>query len=145
MLTQERRTFKSRYGERDIGRGSIVNLGSLMSFGMLPGAVAYGASKHGVIAVMKASALELSSQGIRVNAVCPGWVDTPMVQADLTKSEKYANFVKNMIPSGRLAMPDEVGDAIVFLCSPAASYLNGVSLVIDDGMSISTRITTMGI
>lgn len=74
---------------------------------------------------------------IRVNTVCPGWVDTPMHQASKTSIPGLAEIVKATSPLGRAAEAEEVADVIVFFCSPAASYINGAGLIVDSGMTLS--------
>lgn len=82
-------------------------------------------------------ALDNVKHHIRVNTVCPGWVDTPMFQATLKRVPQVAQMVQNLSPLGRAAAPDEAADVILFLCSPAASYINGATLTVDAGMTLS--------
>jgi NAD(P)-dependent dehydrogenase (short-subunit alcohol dehydrogenase family) len=118
----------------DSGGGSIVNTSSgagLMGFAGLP---AYVASKHGVIGLTRAAALEYSPKGIRVNAVCPGTVRTPMLET-FTGDEATLQTMGRAMPIKRLATPEEIGEAIVWLASPAASYVTGTALAVDGGAS----------
>jgi NAD(P)-dependent dehydrogenase (short-subunit alcohol dehydrogenase family) len=114
------------------GGGAIVNTSSgagLMGFAGLP---AYVASKHGVIGLTRAAALEYSAKGIRVNAVCPGTVRTPMLEA-FTGDESTLQAMGRAMPIKRLATPEEIAEAMVWLASPAASYVTGHALAVDGG------------
>jgi NAD(P)-dependent dehydrogenase (short-subunit alcohol dehydrogenase family) len=114
------------------GGGAIVNTSSgagLMGFAGLP---AYVASKHGVIGLTRAAALEYSAKGIRVNAVCPGTVRTPMLEA-FTGDEATLQAMGRAMPIKRLATPEEIAEAIVWLASPSASYVTGHALAVDGG------------
>jgi NAD(P)-dependent dehydrogenase (short-subunit alcohol dehydrogenase family) len=114
------------------GGGAIVNTSSgagLMGFAGLP---AYVASKHGVIGLTRAAALEYSAKGIRVNCVCPGTVRTPMLEA-FTGDEATLQAMGRAMPIKRLATPEEIAEAMVWLASPAASYVTGHALAVDGG------------
>lgn len=116
------------------GGGSIVNTASgagLMGFANLP---AYVASKHGVVGLTKSVALEFARKGIRVNAVCPGSVRTPMLEGFTGGDEAALQGMGKMQPIGRLGTPDEIGEAIAWLCSDAASFVTGVALPVDGGV-----------
>lgn len=76
---------------------------------------------------------------IRVNAVCPSWVDTPMMQASLQRIPPLAGIIKGASPVGRAAEAEEIADYIVFLCSPSASYINGTGLVVDAGLTLTVH------
>ena len=117
------------------GSGAIVNCSSLGGLVGLPGRAAYHASKHGVIGLTKSAALEYAPRGIRINAVCPGTIDTPMV-ADML--EKQADAMKEIMrdqPIGRLGRSDEIAAAVLWLCSPGASFVLGVALPVDGGFT----------
>jgi NAD(P)-dependent dehydrogenase (short-subunit alcohol dehydrogenase family) len=118
------------------GRGSIINLSSILGKVGLPGAAAYCASKGGVLMLTKAAALELAPLGVRVNSVHPGFIETPMVQNALRESENE-NEMRDMIVSrhavGRLGVPREIADAIVFLASDESSFMTGSEVVVDGG------------
>lgn len=140
MLQQEALAIPSRNGNRLIGRGSIINLGSANSVVAVPGQIPYTAAKHAVIGITKTAALELGPQGVRVNAVLPSWVKTPMTDRELAKALSLADFIKKMVPMGRIAQPEEVADAIMFLAGPGSSYMNGASLLIDGGVTLGANI-----
>jgi NAD(P)-dependent dehydrogenase (short-subunit alcohol dehydrogenase family) len=115
------------------GSGAIVNCSSLGGLVGLPGRAAYHASKHGVIGLTRSAALEYGPRGIRINAVCPGTIETPMVHAMIDKGElDVPEAVKNQ-PIGRLGRADEIAAAVLWLCSPAASFVLGVALPVDGG------------
>jgi len=118
------------------GKGSIINLSSILGKVGLPGAPAYCASKGGVLMLTKAAALELAPAGVRVNSVHPGFIETPMVVNALRQSENE-NAMRDMIISrhamGRLGAPREIADAIVFLASDESSFMTGSELVVDGG------------
>ena len=116
----------------DCGGGAIVNHASVM--GMVAGCCcAYVASKHGVIGLTKAGALQYASQGIRINAVCPGGIETPMMDALPSEERKR---ITSMHPIGRVATPEEIAEAVVWLCSDRAAYLCGSVLTVDGGYTI---------
>jgi NAD(P)-dependent dehydrogenase (short-subunit alcohol dehydrogenase family) len=118
---------------REQGGGAIVNCSSLGGLVGLPGRASYHASKHGVLGLTKSAALEYAPRGIRINAVCPGTIDTPMVADMLTKGElDMAEALRNQ-PIGRLGTADEIAAAVLWLCSPAASFVIGVALPVDGG------------
>ena len=77
---------------------------------------------------------------VRVNAVSPAWVDTPMVASGIQRKPGLAKVIQRSCPGGRMAMPEEVAEAILFLCQPSATYINGINLVIDGGQSLLSRL-----
>jgi NAD(P)-dependent dehydrogenase (short-subunit alcohol dehydrogenase family) len=116
------------------GAGAIVNVASaagLMGFANLP---AYVASKHGVVGLTKSVALEFARSGIRVNAVCPGNVHTPMLEGFTGGDQKALQGMGKVTPIGRLAQPSEIAEAIVWLCSDAASFVTGHAMAVDGGV-----------
>jgi len=115
---------------RQQGAGAIVNCSSLGGLVGLPGRAAYHASKHGVIGLTKSAALDNAALGIRVNAICPGCVDTPM--GDGIDPAAMTEFLRDQ-PIGRMGRPEEVAAAVLWLCSPAASFILGVALPVDGG------------
>ncbi|MBB5784583.1 glucose 1-dehydrogenase [Nonomuraea jabiensis] len=120
---------------RTQGSGAIVNCSSLGGLVGLPERAAYHASKHGVIGLTRSAAVEYAPRGIRINAVCPGVIETPMV-ADMLEgqAEAMAEIMKQQ-PIGRLGTADEIADAVLWLCSPAAAFVIGVALPVDGGFT----------
>jgi NAD(P)-dependent dehydrogenase (short-subunit alcohol dehydrogenase family) len=118
---------------RKQGNGAIVNCSSLGGLVGLPGRASYHASKHGVIGLTRSAALEYAPRGVRINAVCPGTINTPMVADMLVKGElDMAEAVRNH-PIGRLGQAEEIAAAVLWLCSAAASFVVGVALPVDGG------------
>lgn len=120
----------------DAGRGSIINLSSILGKVGLAGAPAYCASKGGVLMLTKATALELAPLGVRVNSVHPGFIETPMVVNAFRESENGNEMRDGVISRhamGRLGMAREIADGIVFLASDESSFMTGAELVIDGG------------
>lgn len=118
---------------REQGNGAIVNCSSIGGLIGLPGRATYHATKHGVIGLTKSSALEYASRGIRINAVCPGTINTPMVADMLAKEPDAMKEVLRDQPIGRLGQPEEIAAAVLWLCSPGASFVIGHALVVDGG------------
>lgn len=121
--------------EGDDGRGIIVNLASVAGVIGAPRLSAYVASKHAVVGLTKSVALEYVRKGIRINAICPGFTDTPMVQQDVESDPAFAEKVLAGIPARRLGKPEEIAAAILYLCSPAAAFTVGHAMVLDGGIS----------
>jgi NAD(P)-dependent dehydrogenase (short-subunit alcohol dehydrogenase family) len=120
---------------REQGSGAIVNCSSLGGLVGLPSRAAYHASKHGVIGLTRSAALEYAPRGIRINAVCPGTIDTPMV-ADMLETQADAmDEIMRDQPIGRLGRSDEIAAAVLWLCSPGASFVIGVALPVDGGFT----------
>ncbi|KAI1268104.1 oxidoreductase [Xylariaceae sp. FL1019] len=142
MRKQEPKTWSDRNGTRtrDIGRGAIVNIGSANSYAGLPSKGSYTISKHAFMGITKMAALDHSAEGIRVNAVCPTWVRTPLLDVELEKNPEVQGMISAMVPIKRAAECEEVSDAIAFLCSPAASYINGAGLLIDAAVTTTCRL-----
>lgn len=114
------------------GGGAIVNTASVNGLVGNPSQPGYCASKHGVIGLTRSAALRYAKEGIRVNAVCPGVVDTPMVE-QIAKVPQYKAAIEAMTPMGRMAQPEEIASAVLWLCSGQASFVTGHPLVIDGG------------
>ena len=113
-------------------KGAIVNTASMLSFfggGLVPG---YSASKGGVAQLTKSLAIAYAADGIRVNAIAPGWVDTPLTRP-LREDPARDAAVLSRTPLGRWAVPDDIAGAVVFLCSPAARFITGAVLPVDGG------------
>jgi NAD(P)-dependent dehydrogenase (short-subunit alcohol dehydrogenase family) len=117
------------------GSGAIVNTSSAGGLIGSPGHSPYTAAKHGVIGLTKVAALDCASAGIRVNAVCPGGVRTPMLEPLLVNPEYVDSFLR-IHPMGRIGNPEEIAEAVLWLCSDAASFVTGVALPVDGGVVI---------
>jgi len=118
---------------REQGSGAIVNCSSIGGLIGIPGRAIYHASKHGVLGLTKSAALEYASRGIRINAVCPGTIETPMVAEMLAKEPEAMKEILRDQPNGRLGRPEEIASAVLWLCSPGASFVIGHALVVDGG------------
>jgi NAD(P)-dependent dehydrogenase (short-subunit alcohol dehydrogenase family) len=118
---------------REQGIGAIVNCSSLGGLVGNPGRAAYHATKHGVLGLTKSAALEYAPRGIRINAICPGTIETPMVADMMAKGELTVADAVAGQPIGRLGRGDEIAAAVLWLCSPGASLVVGVALPVDGG------------
>jgi NAD(P)-dependent dehydrogenase (short-subunit alcohol dehydrogenase family) len=116
------------------GGTAIVNTASIESLGASAGMPAYVSSKHGVAGLTKAAALDLVRFGIRVNAVCPGFIETPML-APVVADPEARRFIESKAPIGRLGSPAEIAEAVLFLASDAASYVVGALFSVDGGVA----------
>ena len=114
-------------------RGAIVNIGSIASFGGIPGRNAYSAAKAGVLGMTRALASEWARKGIRVNAVAPGYVKTALVAGLVERGAIDAQAIARRTPMGRMAAPEEIAQTMAFLVSPQASYITGAVLPVDGG------------
>jgi NAD(P)-dependent dehydrogenase (short-subunit alcohol dehydrogenase family) len=112
--------------------GAIVNMASVTGLTGSAGAGAYSASKHGVIGLTKSGALETAKSGIRINAVCPAVIETPMADR-LFGAPKVHQYVVGCHPIGRFGRPGEIAEAVLWMCSDCASFMTGQSLVLDGG------------
>ena len=115
------------------GGGTIVNTASVAGLQGMPAASAYSAAKHGVVGLTKRAALEYAKAGIRVNAVCPGGTETPMLKRAFEKVPGMEEGIGAAEPVGRLAQPSEIGEAVAWLCSDAASFVTGHPMAVDGG------------
>jgi len=117
------------------GRGVIVNMASI--YGLrghsIPGGGAYAAAKHGVLGLTNSAARQYASTGVRITAVAPGWVETPPIAEWMKADPRFAATITGLTPRGRIAAPEEVANAVLFLCSDAASAIIGSPLVVDGG------------
>ena len=124
--------YEIRQMLRQGGGGAIVNMASIAGLVGSSGAAAYSASKHGVIGLTKAAALETARTGIRINAVCPAAIETPMA-GRLFGAPAVHKYVLGCHPIGRFGRPAEIAEAVVWMCSDRASFMTGQSLVLDGG------------
>jgi 3-oxoacyl-[acyl-carrier protein] reductase len=115
------------------GRGAIVNVASINALLGMPGRAAYCASKAGLVGLTRVLAVEWASRGVRVNAVCPGYVRTPMVEKAIADGLYSGQGLRDRTPADRLAEPTEIAAAVVYLASSDASYVTGQTLVVDGG------------
>ncbi len=116
--------------------GAIVNVSSIYGFVTGTGASQYTATKHAIVGLTKTLALEAAEHGIRVNAVAPGAVDTPLLATLMGDSAKASQHYRDLCPLGRLARPEEIAEAVLWLASDAASFVVGHTLVIDGGYTL---------
>jgi NAD(P)-dependent dehydrogenase (short-subunit alcohol dehydrogenase family) len=115
------------------GAGAIINMSSILGVvGTSLGTAAYVASKHAIIGLTKAAALEYAKQGLRINAVCPGFIQTALIEV-ATNNPEISDAIVDAHPVGRIGKPEEVASAVIWLCSEGASFITGQSLVIDGG------------
>ena len=115
------------------GGGVIVNVASVAGLNGFPRHPAYAASKHGVVGLTKTAALEYGRKGIRINALCPGFTLTPMVQQMLDAGLAQDDLAQR-VPLGRLGTPEEIGATVLYLCSSASAFMIGHALAIDGGI-----------
>lgn len=118
------------------GGGAIVNTSSNFGLVSSAGMPAYSASKHGILGVSKAAALEYANRGIRVNAVCPGPIKTPLSEGVIREhpdAEQLVESIMSRLPVNRWGLPEEVAETVVWLCSEAASFITGAALPVDGG------------
>jgi len=135
-LTGTMRTCSAARALLGKSRGAIVNTASMLSFfggGLVP---AYSASKGGIAQLTKSLALAYAQEGIRVNAVAPGWIATPLTQA-LQEDEGRSQAILERTPLGRWGEPEDVAQAVVFLCSPAAAFITGTIVPLDGGYLVA--------
>jgi NAD(P)-dependent dehydrogenase (short-subunit alcohol dehydrogenase family) len=118
------------------GSGAIVNNASVGALTGNPGIASYIASKHGVVGLTRTAALEYVKYGIRVNAVNPGLIDTQVARDVVSGSEKAYEEIAKQVPIGRAGRPEEIAAAVLWLCSPGASYVVGHALTVDGGMTV---------
>jgi NAD(P)-dependent dehydrogenase (short-subunit alcohol dehydrogenase family) len=123
--------------------GAIVNLSSVLAELTLPGCTAYTASKAAIIGLTKATALEVGRDGIRINCILPGSIDTPMMWDGLTEAERIEvePLVAGAAPLGKVGQPEEIARVALFLVSDASSFMTGASVLVDGG--VLTRIATV--
>jgi gluconate 5-dehydrogenase len=118
------------------GGGSIIMLASMASYMGLPNIVAYTTAKTAVVGVTRALSSEWAQDGIRINAIAPGWIESPMLRQALDQDAARKQRILDRTPMHRFGQPSDIGNAAVFLCSPAASFVTGVVLPVDGGASV---------
>ena len=118
------------------GGGAIVNTSSQGGVTGFPGQAAYIACKHAVIGLTRTAAIDYAAQGIRINAVCPGVIRTPMAEELLRRNPDLEQELVRDIPAGRMGRPDEIAHAVLWLCSDDASFVDGHALLVDGAFSI---------
>jgi len=118
------------------GGGAIVNTSSGAGIIGIKGSPAYTAAKHGVIGLTRAAALDYAAQNIRINAVCPGYIDTPMMGRFTGGTPEGRAKVISEEPIGRMGRPEEIANAVLWLCSDAASFVVGHAMVVDGGQTV---------
>ncbi|BAN00790.1 SDR family NAD(P)-dependent oxidoreductase [Ilumatobacter coccineus] len=139
MSVNVRGTFLSMKAEiaamLDAGTGSIVNIASTNSFRPQHDQPAYTASKHAVLGLTRSAAMDYAAHGIRVNAICPGAIDTPMLRSAMERRGRNADDVAGRLSRlGRFGQPSEIADAALWLCSDSSSFTTGHALSVDGGM-----------
>jgi NAD(P)-dependent dehydrogenase (short-subunit alcohol dehydrogenase family) len=122
-------------------RGAIVNTASVAGLIGSPGLSAYNAAKHGVVGLTRNAALEFSAYGVRVNCICPGVIETPLVMNMFGEMEGARKMLDQMHPMGRMGQPQEIAKAVTFLASDDASFITGHALAIDGGMMAGIGVT----
>ena len=118
------------------GRGHILFTASMASFIGMPLIIGYSAAKSAYLGMVRSLAAEVSGRGVRVNAIAPGWIESPMLRQALDGDTARTNKILSRTPMGRFGEPEDIGRAAVFLCSPAAKFITGVVLPVDGGASI---------
>ncbi|KAJ0418286.1 hypothetical protein BJY00DRAFT_288263 [Aspergillus carlsbadensis] len=141
MKAQELQEIPSLLGDaRGATRGVIVVLGSASSYVATPGRGMYTTSKHAVMGLVKSAAIDHIQDGIRVNAVCPSWVNTPMLQQATGANPELEELIRTLVPISRIASAEEVADVVAFLCSPRSSYMVGCGVIVDGGTTLTGRV-----
>lgn len=118
------------------GGGSIINTSSQGGVTGFPGQAAYIACKHAIIGLTRTAAIDYAAKNIRVNAVCPGAILTPMAEELIKRNKEVETALLRDIPMGRLGSPDEIAHAVLWLASPGASFVTGHALIADGGFTV---------
>ena len=117
-------------------KGSVIFISSMTGFLGQPYVTGYSAAKSAVLGMVRTLATEVSAQGVRINAIAPGWIDTPMLHKALDGDPERKNKILGRTPMKKFGKPEDIGWAAVYLCSDAASFVNGICLVVDGGALI---------
>ena len=117
------------------GGGAIVNDSSMAGLVGYSKGHAYAAAKHGVVGLTKSAALQYAADGIRINAVCPGIIPTPPLERTLDSDPELVKWAQDVSPLGRFGTPEEIAEAVVWLCSNASSYVTGLAMLVDGGIN----------
>lgn len=117
------------------GHGNILFTASMVSFIGMPGVIAYSAAKSAYVGMVRALSVEVAGQGVRVNAIAPGWIESPMLRKALDGDPARSNRILQRTPMNRFGEAEDIGLAAVYLCSPAAKFVTGVVLPVDGGAS----------
>ena len=131
MLKQE--PILSSIDGRSLQRGSIVNFASILGAVGVPLSTAYTASKHGVIGLTKTASEDYAKDGLRINAICPGYTETPMTTKNPLVLQAMEERVANAVPMGRMGRPQEIADGVVYLSGGRSSFVTGTALFVDGG------------
>lgn len=118
------------------GQGAIVNTSSAGGVVGFPGQAAYIACKHAVLGLTKTAAIDYAGKGIRINAVCPGVIRTPMAEDLIRRNPRLEEMFTQDIPAARLGQPGEIADAVLWLCGSHATYMHGHALIVDGGITV---------
>ena len=118
------------------GGGAVVNCSSQGGVTGFPGQAVYIASKHGIIGLTRTAALDYAQKGVRVNAVCPGVIHTPMADRLIGGNKEVEAAIKEMVPMGRMGTGEEIASAVLWLCSSGASFVTGHALIVDGGFTV---------
>ncbi|KPI42237.1 3-oxoacyl-[acyl-carrier-protein] FabG [Cyphellophora attinorum] len=118
---------------RELQRGSIVNFASILGAVGVPMTTAYTASKHGVLGLTKTASEDYAAKGLRINAICPGYTETPMTMGNELVRDVMAEKVQKDVPMRRMGKPQEIADGVVYLCGGRSSFVTGTGLFVDGG------------
>ena len=131
MLTQP--PIRSSIDDRPLQRGSIVNFSSIQGVTAVPLSAAYTVTKHGVLGLTRAASEDYAKDGLRINAICPGYTETPMTTEAPLVRKAMEERVGSSVPMGRMGRPEEIADGVVYLCGGRSSFVTGTALFVDGG------------
>ena len=131
MLQQD--PIKSTIDNRPLQRGSVVNFSSIQGVVGIPLSTAYTVAKHGVLGLTRTASEDYAKDGLRINAVCPGYTETPMTTASPLVLQAMEERVGTAVPMRRMGRPEEIADSVVFLCGGRSSFVTGTALFVDGG------------